>query len=189
MSTSTAPASTNMPTPAADNLHSALSFRSKNKPPRNVAFFHPQTPIEELASQAGFAQSQQSPQTAGTVPNPMTSFADPVRYISWGPKTLYYTDYLPEQHVSTKSSNSKKKKRSKKGKGGNVKFEKVVLNGSERMQTTEKTEVLSAAEGGGVRKTWVCVTRVEVVGLEKEVEVGDVAIESGEESSDDSESE
>ncbi|KAL8689811.1 MAG: hypothetical protein Q9224_004556 [Gallowayella concinna] len=193
----TAPASTKMPTPAADNLHSALSFRSKKKPPRNVVYFHPQTAIGPQPSQAPVLQhAQQTAETppqqeAAQVPNPMTTFADPVRYITWGPKTVYYTANLPkDDDGSSKSSKKEKKKkkrdaRSGKAKKGNVMFEKVILNGSEQMQTTEKTEVLNPDQGGGIKRTWVCVTRTEVVSFEKEIEDKDVVVESeSEESSD-----
>lgn len=219
MASPTAPASTKMPTPAAENLYDALSFKSSKPPPRNVIFFPPQAqaveqlqmPLQALA--VGIVQQQQ-PQNSGptvgpsqqldlqqqqAVQNqlPMTSFADPVRYVSWGPKTLYYVDNLAA--VESSKDKGKKKKRGKKksgtqkakkgGKDEPVKFQKVILNGSEQLQTTEKTEVLGPDQGGGIKKTWICVTRIEVVSVEKEIEAKDVVLESEDESESSEESE
>ena len=113
---------------------------------------------------------------------PTSASADPVRYTTWGPKTVYYVDNLPGSEVSKKGSSKKtsdkKGKQDKKKTQKDINFQKVVLNGSEQMQTSEKIEVLGLEQGGGVRKTWVCVTRTEVVSVEKQVEEKDVVIES-----------
>ncbi|KAL8926335.1 MAG: hypothetical protein Q9172_001844 [Xanthocarpia lactea] len=218
MSSSTGPASTDVPTPAGDNLRSAINFRYKKPPPRNVIYFTPQLQAgQELqmrpqAPVAGAAQQQQ--QGAGVAPlpgislwqapgafhalsqghqqalqmqSPMTTFTDPVRYSTWGPKTVYYVDNLPDSHSS---SSGRKKKRTKVGSRGakkskekapGIKFQRVILNGSEQMQTTERTEVLGPDQGGGIKKTWVCLTMTEVVSVEKEVEAKDVVVESDDE--------
>ncbi|KAI4263084.1 MAG: hypothetical protein L6R42_001751 [Xanthoria sp. 1 TBL-2021] len=119
---------------------------------------------------------------------PTSTSADPVRYTTWGPKTVYYVDNLPDSE-SSKSGSKKKKsnrkaKKNKEKKEEGIMFQKVILNGSEQMQTSEKIEVLGPEQGGGIKKTWVCVTRTEVVSVEKQVEEKDVVVES----SDDEES-
>ncbi|KAI4273736.1 MAG: hypothetical protein L6R38_006274 [Xanthoria sp. 2 TBL-2021] len=119
---------------------------------------------------------------------PTSTSADPVRYTTWGPKTVYYVDNLPSSE-SSKSGSKKKKsnrkaKKNKEKKEEDIMFQKVILNGSEQMQTTEKIEVLGPEQGGGIKKTWVCVTKTEVVSVEKQVEEKDVVVES----SDDEES-
>ncbi|KAL8703085.1 MAG: hypothetical protein Q9201_003722 [Fulgogasparrea decipioides] len=107
--------------------------------------------------------------------NPTNTFTDPVRHVSWGPRTIYYV-------TNTSTPSSKRKKHSKRSKKSSskedVRFEKVVLHGSEQMQTTEKTEILGPEQGGGVRKTWICVTRMVVVSEEREVEAKEVMVES-----------
>ncbi|KAL8900276.1 MAG: hypothetical protein Q9192_001148 [Flavoplaca navasiana] len=119
---------------------------------------------------------------------PTSASADPVRYTTWGPKTVYYVDNLldsqPSKNGSSKKTSKKKGKKDKKKIKEDIKFQRVTLNGSEQMQTTEKIEVLGLEEGGGVRRTWVCITRTEVVSVEKQVEEKDVVVES----SDDEES-
>ncbi|KAL9038361.1 MAG: hypothetical protein Q9180_003187, partial [Flavoplaca navasiana] len=119
---------------------------------------------------------------------PTSASADPVRYTTWGPKTVYYVDNLldsePSKKGSSKKKSNKKGKKDKKKTKEDIKFQRVTLNGSEQMQTTEKIEVLGLEEGGGVRRTWVCITRTEVVSVEKQVEEKDVVVES----SDDEES-
>ncbi|KAL8765270.1 MAG: hypothetical protein Q9209_007592 [Squamulea sp. 1 TL-2023] len=162
-------------TPASDNLQIALSFRHKKAPPQNVTYIHSQQPLQAPPQ---MQQQQQAPQPQ----LPTNMIADPVRHSTWGPKTVYYVDNLSESESS--ESGSKKKtniiRKVKKDKE-DVKFQKVVLNGSEQMQTTEKTEVLGLEQGGGVRKTWVCQTTIVVVSVEKEVEGKDVVVESGDE--------
>ncbi|KAL8863223.1 MAG: hypothetical protein Q9178_000598 [Gyalolechia marmorata] len=210
-----------MPTPAGDNLRSAINFRYKKPPPRNVIYFTPQlqagqelqTPAQ--APVAGAAQQQQQQQQiAGAAPlagislwqaptafqalpqghqqalqiqSPMTTFTDPVRYSTWGPKTVYYADNLPNSRSSNSGRKKKKTKVDSRGvkkskeKAPGIKFQRVILNGSEQMQTTERTEVLGPDQGGGIKKTWVCLTVTEVVSVEKEIEAKDVVVESGDE--------
>ncbi|CAO1604663.1 hypothetical protein XANCAGTX0491_008206 [Xanthoria calcicola] len=130
---------------------------------------------------------------------PTSTSADPIRYTTWGPKTVYYVDNLPSSE-SSKSSSKKKKKSNRKAKKDKKKkeeaeilYQRVILNGSEQMQTTEKIEVLGPEQGGGIKKTWICVTRTEVVSVEKQIEEKDVEVESegsdseSEESSEDEE--
>ena len=116
---------------------------------------------------------------------PTSTSADPIRYTTWGPKIVYYVDNLPVSKSSKrgskkkKTSNSKAKKDKKTKKGeAEILYQRVILNGSEQMQTTEKIEVLGPEQGGAIKKTWICVTRTEVVSVEKQVEEKDVEVES-----------
>ncbi|KAI4226242.1 MAG: hypothetical protein L6R36_003330 [Xanthoria steineri] len=115
---------------------------------------------------------------------PTSTSADPIRYTTWGPKTVYYVDNLPSSEASKsgskkKTSNRKAKKDKKKKKEeAEILYQRVILNGSEKMQTTEKIEVLGPEQGGGIKKMWVCVTRTEVVSVEKQIEEKDVEVES-----------
>lgn len=124
---------------------------------------------------------------------PTSTNADPIRYTTWGPKTVYYVDNLPSSE-SSKSGSKKKTKSNRKAKKDKKKgeaeilYQRVILNGSEQMQTTEKIEVLGPEQGGGIKKTWICVTRTEVVSVEKQVEEKDVEVESEESDSESEES-
>ena len=127
-------------------------------------------------------QQQQQQQQVLQAQLPTSASADPVRYTTWGPKTVYYVDNLvdsePSKKGSSKKTSRKKGKKDKTKTKEDIKFQRVTLNGSEQMQTTEKIEVLGLEEGGGVRRTWVCITRTEVVSVEKQVEEKDVVVES-----------
>ncbi|KAI4113267.1 MAG: hypothetical protein LQ338_008208 [Usnochroma carphineum] len=165
--------SPSLPTPAADNLAEALDFDTKGKKtPRTVTFFpapqqqppppppsqvlhshpHPNSAPHSVGTEGGGEGAEKKPTFTFTS-------ADPVRYITWGPRTVYYA------HTPSSKSTSKKKGKE----NGGAKFEKVVLNGSEEVQTTETTEVLGPREGGGVRRTWVVRSVMTVVGVEREV--------------------
>ncbi|KAL8670298.1 MAG: hypothetical protein Q9168_005153 [Polycauliona sp. 1 TL-2023] len=216
-----------MEIPAADNLRDAISFRSKKAIPRNVIYMpnyqmqsgqqlqmQPQAPVSGNQQVPGLAQpsgtgvwqdSQTLPQPPETLPAtqsqmPISMSADPVRCITWGPKTVYYVDNLPESESESESKKKQKKKtesnekakkdkKKKKPKAEDIKFQQVVLNGNEQMQTTEKIEVPGPEKGGGIMKTWVCVTRTIITSVEKQIDEKDVVVESsaGEESSSESE--
>lgn len=164
-----------------------------------AGFVQPQQQQQQQQQIAGLPQQPgtQAPPVFQTLPQeqqaiqpqlPTSTSADPVRYTTWGPKTVYYVDNLRSSESS--KSGSKKKKSNRKAKKNKEKeeegimFQKVILNGSEQMQTTEKVEVLGPEQGGGIKRTWVCVTRTEVVSVEKQVEEKHVVVES----SDDEES-
>ncbi|KAI4258676.1 MAG: hypothetical protein LQ352_001102 [Teloschistes flavicans] len=193
--------SPSLPTPAADSLYERLDFKSKKKPPHSVQF---------LPAQAQVPSVPFDPQPAGQPPlvlepapggaqqaNPSHSITDPVRYVSWGPKTVYYVSDDPthkgsssssSKHGSSSSSSSHLTQKSKGKKDRGHRFEKVRLRGREQMQTTEKTEMLPLEQGGGIRRTWVSVTRLEVVSEETQVEEKDVVVESSDNSDSDSDS-
>ncbi|KAL9001291.1 MAG: hypothetical protein Q9169_000182 [Polycauliona sp. 2 TL-2023] len=215
-------ASSSMETPASDNLLDAITFPNKKPNPGYIMYMPSHTgtgqqpPVPSQAAGPSNVQSQQ--QVAGLAQQPATAVwqdsqilpqpqeilpasqsqmpismsADPVRCVTWGPKTLYYVDNLPDDKAGKKKKTQKKKsngktKKDKKDKQKEIEFVQVVLSGSEMMQTTEKVELLGPEEGGGIKKTWVSVTRATVVSVEKQVEAKDVVVESSDESSSESE--
>ncbi|KAL8828461.1 MAG: hypothetical protein Q9170_006590, partial [Blastenia crenularia] len=148
--------SPSLPTPAAESLAETLSFKSSTQIPRTVTYLPSSPP---------------TPASTSAAKNPASVSTDPTRYVSWGPKTVFYAT-SPSTSKSSKGSSKSKSKSKKKqvekhnekvdedeveeaAAGGEMRFEKVVLNGSEEVQTTETTEVLSPEEGGGVKRTWV----------------------------------
>ncbi|KAL9027969.1 MAG: hypothetical protein Q9196_003585, partial [Gyalolechia fulgens] len=153
MSSSSSSTSPSPPCPAAENLAEALSFKSKKKVPSTVTFLHPQ-PQQQLPP------AEPTPPAAGS-PNPKSTSADPVRYVTWGPRTVFYAITSPSK-PSSSSKNKKKKAKAKKkhpvsgsesqgrdakDEDEDVRFEKWTFNGSEEVQTTETTEVLGVEEG------------------------------------------
>ncbi|KAL8917124.1 MAG: hypothetical protein Q9208_008163 [Pyrenodesmia sp. 3 TL-2023] len=192
--------SPHLPTPAADNLADVLDFQTKEKIPSTVTFLPaPPPPPRPAPSQppplGPAAQLPQQPQLPGLAGiggvggfgsnNPTHTSADPVRYTNWGPKTLYFLKDASEpssskptkKRISKKSSSGGSKKKEEKEK--EPIFERVILSGSEEMQTTETTEVLGLNEGGGVKKTWVLRNTVVVMSVEKEVTGEDVRLSGG----------
>lgn len=137
----------------------------------------------QVSSESAAAQGQQ---------NPSHTITDPIRYVTLGPQTIFYVSDASSADSAAKGSKSKH--HGGGGGGGKKdgaavkKFEKVTLRGREQMQTTEKTEILPLEQGGGVRRTWVCVTRQEVVSEEIPVEGKDVVAESDGDSESDSDS-
>lgn len=99
--------------------------------------------------------------------------------MTWGPKTVFFIRGVDEGAESKRrgKKSARKRKSKKDDDDDGVRFEKVVLHGSEEMQTTERTEVLGLSEGGGVRRTWVVTCKVVVVAVEREVEGRDVRLE------------
>ncbi|KAL8774211.1 MAG: hypothetical protein Q9194_004080, partial [Teloschistes cf. exilis] len=183
--------SSSLPTPAADNLYERLSFKSKKKPPENVQFLPANAQISSVSfdSQQPAGQPPLVPEPAPSLqPNPSHTITDPVRYVTWGPKTVFYVSDASTTPAASKSSSSKhiasshahKSSTSSTSKidGGGAKFEKATLCGREQLQTTEKTEILPLEQGGGVRRTWIAITRIEVVSEEISVEGKDVVAES-----------
>lgn len=184
-----------LPTPAADNLAAVLDFQTKEKIPSTVTFFPaapPPPPAPAQPSPLGLAPQLPQPPVPGLTGvggvggvggnNPTHTSADPVRYTNWGPKSLYFLqEHAPSSSKSTKKQISKKSpsggsKKREKEKDKEPTFERVILSGSEEMQTTETTEVLGLNEGGGVKKTWVVRNTIVVVSVEKEVAGEDVKL-------------
>ncbi|KAL8998871.1 MAG: hypothetical protein Q9188_006010, partial [Gyalolechia gomerana] len=184
MSCTSSTTSPSPPCPAAENLAEALSFKSKKKTPSTVTFLPPQSQQQQ--------QQQQTPQGEGNN-NPRSTTADPVKYVTWGPKTVFYAvSSSPSQSSSSSSSSSSKDKKKKhrvskwkgkKDKAGadeqDIKFEQWTFNGSEEVQTTETTEILGLEEegGGGVKRTWVLTSKTVVVAVERGVDAKEVVVE------------
>ncbi|KAI4107505.1 MAG: hypothetical protein L6R37_001607 [Teloschistes peruensis] len=193
--------SSSLPTPAADNLYERLSFKSKKKPPENVQFL----PANAQISSVSFDSQQPAGQTP-LVPEPVPSqqlnsshtITDPVRYVTWGPKIVFYVSdssttpaaesSSSSKHIGSSHAHKSSSTATSKKDGGGAKFEKATLRGREQLQTTEKMEILPLERGGGVRRTWVAITRIEVVSEEISVEGKDVVAESEGESASDSDS-
>ncbi|KAL9585343.1 MAG: hypothetical protein Q9212_001574, partial [Teloschistes hypoglaucus] len=173
-----------LPTPAADNLYERLSFESKKKSPQNVQFLpaNAQAPSVSFDPQPAGVSSESAAASEQQQTNPSHTITDPVRYVTWGPKTIFYVSDASSTDHAPSSSSSKHTGAQKGKKDGSAaavkKFEKVTLRGREQLQTTEKTEILPLEQGGGIRRTWVAITRLEVVSEELAVEGKDVVAES-----------
>ncbi|KAL8634404.1 MAG: hypothetical protein Q9228_008001, partial [Teloschistes exilis] len=130
--TALALSSPSLPTPAADNLYEKLNFKSKKHPPQNVQFLpaHAQIPSVPFNPQPA-GQPPLVPQHISDTqqaPNPSHSITDPVRYASWGPKTVYYVSSSSDDSTthkgSSRSSSSSSKQHGKSKKERGHRFEK-----------------------------------------------------------------